>query len=628
VAGGTVCGGQTFTERCVMFLLRGTVAELSGQARAGTMVPRLEQRFQEEFGHSPSRAEVRSWDNSIPALLRQLTEAGLDQAEVLLEFRLPGCSKRADALVLGQHPTGGPSCVVVENKQWSSVTDADIGHLLVTVPGMPGTRATELVHPQEQARDYVEYLIYYNCYLGGHPGSVTGCAYLHNARGEDIAAMRQGVPGDLASFPAFAGDEPAAFRAFLRERLAPGPGARIADEVVGSRQAASMLLMQHVPDAIAGVPRFTLLDEQKIAFENVLRTVERAKRAGSKEAVIIRGGPGTGKSAVAIQLLASRARIGGVAHATGSGAFTKTLREEMGGQDRLLKKLFQFTSGFAAAPADSYDVIIVDEAQRIRVRDGQVEHLIRAARVPVFLIDERQWIRSDEIGTVARLKDACARSGASPLEISLDGQFRCGGSDEYIKWLRSLLSVAGQARPWPGDDAFRLRLAESPQQMEAALRRLRHAGHTARIAAGYCWKWTRDPRNGALADDVVIGSWRWPWNAANAMGDIPKSERWATHDGGFGQVGCVYTAQGFEYDYAGVIIGPDLVWRRDRWVCNPAANVDPSMRNATNPETLIRGIYWVLLTRGLRGCVIHSVDPETQQMLASLGIPPPTEALA
>ena len=420
-----------------MYLLRGSVAELSEQAQAGSMVGQLEKRFQEEFGRSAFESEVRSWKNSIPVLLRQLVEAGLDQAEVLLEFRLPGCSKRADALVLGEHPDGGPSCVVVENKQWSSIKEADIGHLLVTVPipGMPA-RATEHVHPQEQVRDYAEYLIYYNCYLGQHPGSVAGCAYLHNASGKGISVMRHGVPEDLASFPAFAADESAAFRAFLTERLSPAPGARIADEVAGSRQAASMRLMQHVPDAIAGIPRFTLLDEQRIAFETVLRTVERAKHADSKEAVIIRGGPGTGKSAVAIQLLASRARMGAVAHATGSGAFTKTLREELGEQDRLLKKLFQFTSAFAGAPADSYDVIIVDEAQRVRMRDGQVDHLIRAARVPVFLIDERQWIRSDEIGTVDRLKQACDRNGVSVLEISLDGQFRCGGSDQYIKWLK------------------------------------------------------------------------------------------------------------------------------------------------------------------------------------------------
>lgn len=608
-----------------MYLLRGSVGELSGQAEAGTMVPTLQRRFQEDLGHSASEAEVRSWENSIPVLLRQLVEAGLDQAEVLLEFRLPGCNKRADAVVLGQHPGGGPSCVVVENKQWSSVSEADILHLLVTVPGRQGSRATEHIHPQEQVRGYAEYLTYHNRYLDRFPGSVSGCAYLHNARAVEISAMRDGVADDLASFPAFAGDEAAAFHAFLTARLTPAPGAGIAGEVINSPRPVSMRLMEHVPGAIAGLSRFTLLDQQKVAFENVLRAVEHAKRSGPKKAVIIKGGPGTGKSVIGIQLLASRAKIGTVVHATGSGAFTKTLREELAEQDRLLRMLFRFTSEFARDSADSYDVIIVDEAQRVRMRDKQVDQLINAARVPVFLIDGRQWIRADEIGTVARLKHACDRNGVPVVEISLDGQFRCGGSARYIEWLSDLLRPGGQSQPWPGDETFRLRLADSPQQMEATLRRLRDAGHTARIAAGYCWPWTREPRNGRLVDDVVIGSWRRPWNAANSLGEIPKSERWATREGGFGQVGCVYTALGFEYDYAGVIIGPDLVWRRDGWVCNPAASFDRPVREADDPETLIRGVYWVLLTRGLRGCVIYSVDPETQQMLASAGLPPPAE---
>jgi uncharacterized protein len=86
-------------------------------------------------------------------------------------------------------------------------------------------------------------------------------------------------------------------------------------------------------------------------------------------------------------------------------------------------------------------------------------------------------------------------------------------------------------------------------------------------------------------------------------------------------VGCVYTAQGFEYDYGGVIMGADLVWRENRWEPSTAASRDPDVRHADNFDELIRNVYKVLLTRGLLGCVIYSVDEETRHMLGELGIP-------
>jgi hypothetical protein len=110
---------------------------------------------------------VRSWERSIPPLVGQLMDAGLDRVEMLIEYRLPLTSKRADVVLLGRHPDGGPSCVVVENKQWSRVGVVDVEHRLVEVAGA-GMR--ERLHPQEQVRGYVEYLQGFNCYLGDHAG--------------------------------------------------------------------------------------------------------------------------------------------------------------------------------------------------------------------------------------------------------------------------------------------------------------------------------------------------------------------------------------------------------------------------------------------------------------------------
>ena len=614
-----------------MFLLRGSVAALSKQAAANTLVPHLTEQFRFQFGYAPPRSEVMSWERSIPALLSQVSDAGLDEVEALIEYRLPLTSKRADVVLVGERPGGGPSCLVVENKQWSRLELVDIEHRLVAVGGGGGQ---ERLHPQEQVRGYVDYLRDFNCYLGEHPGSLAGCAYLHNATSGSISGLRHPDVADLAFFPAFAGDEVAGLRAFLTEHLAPVPGAQVADDFLRSRIAPSKQLLRHVREEIAANPQFTLLDQQKVAFEVVLRAVEHAKRADAKEAVIITGGPGTGKSVIAVALLGELAKRGlNVSHATGSRSFTTTLQKMVARRFKGVSALFRYTNQFGDAERNSMDVLIVDEAHRIRLvtsypfmkkKSGipQADELVRAARVPVFLLDEHQGVRPYEVGTVARIEEACERNGASVHKVPLDGQFRCGGSELYVRWVETLLGLRpGGPQPWPGDDVFQLQLADSSERMEQELRRRIGEGYVARITAGFCWPWSQPRPDGTLAEDVVIGGWRRPWNARRALEGIPAATLWATDPAGFGQVGCVYTAQGFEYDYGGVIMGADLVWRHDHWEANPAASRDRDVNTAYDFDDLVRNTYKVLLTRGLLGCVIYSVDHETQDMLAQLGVP-------
>jgi len=150
-------------------------------------------------------------------------------------------------------------------------------------------------------------------------------------------------------------------------------------------------------------------------------------------------------------------------------------------------------------------------------------------------------------------------------------------------------------------------------------------GYSARITAGYCWPWSDARQDGTLVSDVRIGTWARPWNSKSdrRIGDAPPSALWATDDEGFSQVGCIYTAQGFEYDCNGVIIGPDLVWRDGRLVTVRDANRDPDLRNPnTVPDNrfdvLVRHVYKVLLTRGMIGTVIYSTDRETREALRSL----------
>ena len=240
-------------------------------------------------------------------------------------------------------------------------------------------------------------------------------------------------------------------------------------------------------------------------------------------------------------------------------------------------------------------MLILDEAHRLRatsesrytraeLRTGtpQVDELIAAARVPVFLLDQHQVVRPGEMGTVEEIVKHAESAGLDTLHIPLDAQFRCGGSEKFIGWVEQLLGLrdGGPVR-WEPDPPFQLDVVETPFELEGRLSAFQSQGYGARMAAGYCWPWS-DPRaDGTLVADVQIGDWARPWNLRGDRGlpGAPPAALWASDDGGFDQVGCVYTAQGFEYDWNGVILGPDLVWRTDRWVSRREFNWDPDFRS-------------------------------------------------
>ena len=428
------------------------------------------------------------------------------------------------------------------------------------------------------------------------------------------------------------------FQAFLRSRLSPATGAGAADTLLRSAVGPSKKLLDLAAAEIREQEQFILLDEQQVAFSLVVRAVHRAREANSKQIVIVTGGPGSGKSVIALALLGDLSRIGySVLHATGSRAFTLTLRKVAGSRAPRVQSMFKYFNNFIDARKNGLDVLVCDEAHRIRetsanrytraqLRTGrsQTEELIDAARVPVFLLDEHQVVRPGEIGTVHEIESVAQRLGIEVVRVDLDGQFRAGGSALYDTWVRRLLGLEpGGPLPWNhDDDRYSVRVADSPSALEQALGQQLAQGLGARMTAGFCWDWS-DAQEDGLIDDVRIGEWHRPWNVKGErrVGDAPPSQLWATDPKGFSQVGCIYTAQGFEYDWNGVIFGPDLVWRAGAWVARPEASADTVVaRRATAEEfdRLIRHVYKVLLTRGMVGTILYSTDRETQEFLASL----------
>lgn len=622
-----------------MTLLRHSAAGLAALTAEGAIAQRLAEQMLHHTGHRPSRAEVTSWQRSLPILARDLLQAGLDNIEVLVEHHLPLTSKRADVVLAGRHPrTGDPSYVVIELKQWSHATAYEGDPELVLVDGLPGGPR---LHPVAQVRDYCSYLVDFTKALHGLEDSVVGAAYLHNATSDADVTSLYDFPQD-ATGRMFTGARRGDFIGFLRERLsADSAGAPFADLLLSSAVAPSRQLLAVAADEVQRREQFILLAEQRLAFAIVMHEVERARRADTKAVVLVTGGPGSGKSVIALSLLGELARRGRtVLHATGSRSFTQTLRKVAGSRAPRVQRMFKYFNQFMDAERNGLDVLILDEAHRIRetsvdrytraaLRTGrpQIDELISAARVPVFLLDEHQVVRPGELGTAADIERHAATMGLPVHSVNLTGQFRCGGSEEYVAWVLRLLGlIPGGPVPWDGDPGFSVTVAESAAEMESELEaRIADGGYVARMAAGYCWPWS-DPRpDGTLVPDVQIDGWARPWNLKGdrATGNAPPAPLWSHDPRGFGQVGCVYTAQGFEYDWSGVILGPDLVWRGGRFVTRREFNKDPDFRNRTRVpdgefDRLVRNVYKVLLTRAMVGTVLFSTDPETRAALGKL----------
>jgi DUF2075 family protein len=607
------------------------------KTKEGLIAVQLEKSFRNAIGRRPPDAEVRAWSNSLAVVGDLMSQVGLNRQGVIVELQLPQSSERLDVLVVGQDDNGREQAVVIELKQWDKASASENEGL---VSAFVGGGEGDHVHPSEQALGYRMYLGDLATVFASGEFQLSSCAFLHNA---DRSSTRDLTTGQfeplVAQSPLFTGEDHAELQKLLVEKVGAGGGNDALKRVVNTKWEPSKKLLNHVAEVIRGNSVYHLLENQMLVFRTVVAATKRlsTQSDGDARAVfVVRGGPGTGKSVVAMHLLGElAAREMKVNYVTGSKAFTQTLKKAVGNK---AANLFKYTHHYVEKP--SLDAIVVDEAHRIRASSNhrftpktkrsnkpQIEELIGAAPVSVFFLDERQVVRPDETGTTAMITAAAQRLGASVTELELPSQFRCGGSDTYMKWVYGLLGLSGNPVPnvWDSAQEYEVKLLDSPKQLEQLIRSKNVLGEaTARLSAGFCWPWSKPNRDGTLVPDVTVGAWSMPWNAredARKLAKmVPPSSLWAYDPRGIDQVGCVYTAQGFEYDYAGVIFGPDLVVRNGEWVGQPTESHDNQIKKKNSSasfDDLVKNVYRVLLTRGMRGCYIYCVDDETRRHLQS-----------
>ena len=619
-----------------MRLYAGMSTEFMRDTTHNRIAEKLTEAFVRYYRYRPSPSEIGSWRNSLRAMSLIVADAKLDDHGIMLEYQLPMSSRRLDFLVCAKNRGGKDQAVIVELKQWETCAESDADDL---VTSWVGGRVRDVLHPSVQVGQYQQYLKDYNSAFFDETDAVDldACCYLHNyTAGKDDVLLAPKFEKVLKEYRLFDSTQSHGLSKFLVHRLAGGSGKGVLEKVEGGRSRPSRKLMEHLSGAIRQHAPWVLLDEQMVVYQRIRHAVRKGLEDQKKRVIIVKGGPGTGKSVLAVNLVGDFLRAAvNAQHATGSKAFTETIWKILGNR---AKSQFRYFHHYKEAQPGSIDVLMCDEAHRIRETSNnrftavaskskrpQIEELLVAAKTTVFFIDDQQVVRPGETGSTSYIRENALRLGCELSQFELEVQFRCAGSEGFVNWIDNTLAIRQTANVlWTGEEQFDFRILPTIQELEKAIRVQVRQGASGRLVAGYCWPWSDPDNAGDLMHDVKIDNWARPWNARPDAGrlrkGIPPAPLWAYDAGGIDQVGCVYTAQGFEFDYVGVIWGRDLTYRfaEQRWVGDKTASHDNVVkRSGERFLDLVKNTYRVLLSRGLKGCYVVFLDRETENFVRS-----------
>jgi hypothetical protein len=584
--------------------------------------------YRARTGRRVAKSEVRAWKESLLAMAKVLRHESIpDDCGVAIEYVIPQTAKRIDLLLSGIDEQNRSKLIIVELKQWETAT-------LTQKDGLVRTRfaggESDTSHPSYQAWSYAELLRNFNEEVYSRDIPLHPCAYLHNF--VDGAILNDSAYRPyLEKAPIFlAGQtERERLRAFIARHVHRGDRGNLIVQIENGRIRPSRRLIDALTGMLEGKREFVLIDDQKVAYETVVAEAVEASE-GTKRVIIIDGGPGTGKSVVAINLLAAlTAKHLMAKYVTKNRAPRAVFEQALSGSYRRsqIASLFAGSGEFIETAADTFDALIVDEAHRLNEKSGlyanlgnnQIQEIIQAARCAVFFIDEDQRVTWKDIGRTSEIEAWAKRSGAAVTRLKLASQFRCSGSDGYLAWLDQVLGIRDTANPTLEPDEFDFRVFDSPNEVRRLIEEKNRTNNRARMVAGYCWDWKSKKQPAAF--DVVIPEqdFAMQWNLAQDGG------LWITAERSVEQIGCIHTCQGLEVDYIGVIVGPDLVARDGELITRPEkrSRQDQSIKGykkelrekpneaRSKADAIVRNTYRTLMTRGMKGCYVYCTDPET-----------------
>jgi len=587
-------------------------------------------------------SEYRSWQNSPTAIKNLLELSGIKDTFITFEYLVPYTQRRIDCMLYGKNIDSKGYVIHIELKQWDKVEPTNIeGNWVETYTGRPNNR---VAHPSQQVKGYHDYLISFVEVFEEDRLGLFGCSYCHNYEKKEGQGLHAPIYEKILNeYPVFSRNDIIELSEKVKSLLEKGEGYDIFNKFMQSQIKPSKKLLESASKIVANESDFALLNDQIVARNTIISKIRSARTKNEKSVIIIKGGPGTGKTVIALHILAEIAKSKhnrSVFFSTKSKPLLEGIKNRLGrGNDA--KLLFTNLNQFIPSRVDenSVDVLIVDEAHRIgkssnhqytksvdRTDLQQIETLIRASKTSIFFIDDKQVIRNAEIGSSEFIKQYALKYSCSIEEVELVSQFRCNGSDNYLDWVESVLGHTSQKQILRPQDNYEFKIFDCPTKLyDDLVEKNNSSSVTARLVAGFCWEWSKKPvANGDLVKDVKIGNFAMPWETHGDITSPPKGYvkwyEWAYLPEGIKQVGCIYTAQGFEFDYIGVIIGKDVKYDRvnDCLIGDISQTKDPTLKKGKDSfDEYVRNIYRVLMTRGMKGCYIYCVDEEVQKYFES-----------
>lgn len=593
----------------------------------------IEENILSKMGRHTPKAEFRSWENSLNYMYKVLNDDEIpSDAGIAIEYNIPQTAKRIDFMITGYDSNDAANMVIVELKQWEALEV--VNNVEALVDTFTGGAKRRVVHPSYQVWSYAQLIRDYNSSVQDCSVTVSPCACLHNYirhPNDPLDAVQ--YQDYLIDAPAFTKGQLEQLRYFIKKSVRKGDNKEVLYLVDRGKIRPSKSLQNTIASMLKGNREFIMIDEQKVIYEEILRLSQMCMSDFKKRTIIVEGGPGTGKTVVAVNLLAELTqRDQMVQYVSKNSAPREVYLQKLKGQmtKSSVENMFKGSGAYTDTGANVAHTLLVDEAHRLNEKSGlyhnqgenQIKEIINTAYCSVFFIDESQRVTMDDIGSVAEIEKWAKELNSEVYHMELKSQFRCNGSDGYLAWLDNVLEIRETANfDLEGVD-YDIRICDTPNEVRDIVIERNKINNSARILAGYCWNWIKEGKKLTACHDIQIGDFEISWNLQDG---VP----YALSETSVNEAGCIHTSQGLEFDYAGVIIGDDMRYEDGHIITDytKRAKTDQSLKGIVklakeNPAEanrrageIIKNTYRTLMTRGMKGCYIYCTDKGLEDYL-------------
>ena len=620
-----------------MLVYEGIKTGFINDVDLGIIADKIRNKYIEVVKKRPSAPEFNSWKNSMQYMRGVLSDDVIpNNTGIAIEYNIPPTGCRIDFMMSGYNKNKS-NVVIVELKQWDKATEVKDMNGIYKVNTFTGGGLRDVNHPSYQAMTYANLIRDYNESVQLKDINVIPCAYLHNYYFEDDDTL---LSDDYKEYtdqaPLFGHSDVIKLRDFIKKYIETGDDGNILYEIDNGKIRPSKMLQDSLRNMLKGNKEFYMIDNQKIVYEYALKNAIDTVSANDKNVMIVRGGPGTGKSVLAVNLLVElNNRNMTCFYVTKNAAPRSVYSSKLRGDytQTYINHLFQGSGGFIDEERNKLDCLVVDEAHRLNAKSGmfqnkgenQIKEIINAAKFSIFFIDENQKVTLKDIGSEEFIRKFAKEQNAGIYTFDLDSQFRCNGSDGYIAWLDRVLDIKDTANFDIDGFDYDFRVLDDPNEVKRLIEEKNKINNKSRIVAGYCWNWISEGKNNSEIHDIEIPEYNFgmSWNLGN-------STTWAIDPESVNEVGCIHTCQGLEFDYVGVIIGDDLRYENNHIVTDytKRAKTDTSLNGIKKiakeqgqevankiADNIIKNTYRTLMTRGMKGCYVYCTNKELAEYL-------------